>query len=166
MPFSVSKGGDTKRSPCTRLVPLPFPTRRPLNFHLPITYPQPPPTAHAAPHHRNGRPPTGTMSDTMPSTPTSEASTKVDNDSIVFHDDNKGFRRRAFHRAKEAATSRDILLFLVAFRILNALSIRTFFQPDEYFQSLEPAWQMAFGEDSGAWITWVWLRPESRDFIS
>ncbi|KAI9818073.1 MAG: glycosylphosphatidylinositol anchor biosynthesis [Pycnora praestabilis] len=51
---------------------------------------------------------------------------------------------------------RNILLFLIAFRILNALSIRTFFQPDEYFQSLEPAWQMVFGEDSGAWITWEW----------
>lgn len=67
----------------------------------------------------------------------------------------KSYRRRAFERARHAATSQDILLFLVAFRILNALSIRTFFQPDEYFQSLEPAWEMAFGADSGAWITWV-----------
>jgi hypothetical protein len=33
--------------------------------------------------------------------------------------------------------------------------VKTFFQPDEYFQSLEPAWQIAFGEDQGAWITWV-----------
>ncbi|KAL1624461.1 glycosylphosphatidylinositol anchor biosynthesis [Diplodia seriata] len=39
-------------------------------------------------------------------------------------------------------------------RIVNALTTRTFFQPDEFFQSLEPAWQMAFGEQSGAWITW------------
>jgi phosphatidylinositol glycan class B len=44
---------------------------------------------------------------------------------------------------------------LLAFRIVNALTLRTFFQPDEYFQSLEPAWQLAFGADSGAWITWV-----------
>ena len=51
--------------------------------------------------------------------------------------------------------TRDILLFLIAYRILNALSVSTFFQPDEYFQSLEPAWQMAFGKDNGAWITWV-----------
>ncbi|MCJ1269487.1 hypothetical protein MMC22_009379 [Lobaria immixta] len=65
-------------------------------------------------------------------------------------------RRRAFERAREATTSRDILLFLIAFRILNALSIKTFFQPDEYFQSLEPAWDMAFGPGSGAWITWEW----------
>ena len=117
--------------------------------------------AHATPHHRHGKL-TCTMSDTMPSTPTSEASTKVDNDSTVFHDENKGFRRRALYRAKEAATSRDILLFLVAFRILNALSIRTFFQPDEYFQSLEPAWQIVFGEDSGAWTTWVCMRRKPR----
>ena len=45
--------------------------------------------------------------------------------------------------------------FLLAFRIANALSIKTFFQPDEYFQSLEPAWQLAFGRESGAWISWV-----------
>ncbi len=44
---------------------------------------------------------------------------------------------------------------LLVFRCINALVIRTFFQPDEYFQSLEPAWQMAFGPQSGAWITWV-----------
>ncbi|GAB7342094.1 hypothetical protein MBLNU457_g0370t1 [Dothideomycetes sp. NU457] len=49
-----------------------------------------------------------------------------------------------------------VLLSLIAFRVCNALVIRTFFQPDEYFQSLEPAWQLAFGNDSGAWITWEW----------
>lgn len=69
----------------------------------------------------------------------------------------ESFRRRAFERAREATTSRDVLLFLIAYRILNALSIKTFFQPDEYFQSLEPAWDMAFGPGNGAWITWVSL---------
>jgi hypothetical protein len=49
----------------------------------------------------------------------------------------------------------NVLYFLTAFRICNALLIRTFFQPDEYFQSLEPAWDIAFGPASGAWITWV-----------
>jgi phosphatidylinositol glycan class B len=49
----------------------------------------------------------------------------------------------------------DIWIFLVVLRCTNALCVRTFFQPDEYFQSLEPAWQMAFGAQSGAWITWV-----------
>jgi hypothetical protein len=50
---------------------------------------------------------------------------------------------------------KDIWMLLFAFRIINVLCVRTFFQPDEYFQSLEPAWQMAFGSDSEAWITWA-----------
>ncbi|THC98116.1 hypothetical protein EYZ11_002404 [Aspergillus tanneri] len=49
-----------------------------------------------------------------------------------------------------------VFLALVAFRLANALSLRTFFQPDEFFQSLEPAWHVAFGESQGAWITWEW----------
>ncbi|KAL2828625.1 Alg9-like mannosyltransferase family-domain-containing protein [Aspergillus pseudoustus] len=52
--------------------------------------------------------------------------------------------------------SANILLFLVAFRLVNALTVRTFFQPDEFFQSLEPAWKIAFGESQGPWITWEW----------
>jgi phosphatidylinositol glycan class B len=35
------------------------------------------------------------------------------------------------------------------------LTLRTFFQPDEFFQSLEPAWQLAFGPNAQACITWV-----------
>ncbi|KAL2402994.1 GPI mannosyltransferase 3 [Exophiala dermatitidis] len=50
----------------------------------------------------------------------------------------------------------NLLLLLIAFRLLNALSVQTFFQPDEYFQALEPAWRLAFGADAGAWITWEW----------
>lgn len=65
--------------------------------------------------------------------------------------------RKAGAHDTQYASARDVLLFLVGFRILNALTIRTFFQPDEYFQSLEPAWHMVFGRDSGAWITWVSL---------
>jgi phosphatidylinositol glycan class B len=48
-----------------------------------------------------------------------------------------------------------VFALLLAFRIVNALTLRTFFQPDEFFQSLEPAWQLAFGGASNAWITWV-----------
>jgi phosphatidylinositol glycan class B len=48
-----------------------------------------------------------------------------------------------------------VFVLLLAFRIVNALTLRTFFQPDEFFQSLEPAWQLAFGGASNAWITWV-----------
>ncbi|KAK5952216.1 glycosylphosphatidylinositol anchor biosynthesis [Knufia fluminis] len=50
----------------------------------------------------------------------------------------------------------NLLLILIAYRLVNALSIRTFFQPDEYYQSLEPAWWLAFGDSSGPWITWEW----------
>ena len=45
-----------------------------------------------------------------------------------------------------------VFLFILSIRILNAASIATFFQPDEYFQALEPAWKLAFGE---GWLTWV-----------
>jgi phosphatidylinositol glycan class B len=40
--------------------------------------------------------------------------------------------------------------------MINALTLKTFFQPDEFFQSLEPAWHWTFGSLSGAWITWEW----------
>lgn len=47
---------------------------------------------------------------------------------------------------------------LLALRLINtACTDRTFFQPDEYFQALEPAWNLAFGPNSGAWLTWVGL---------
>lgn len=52
-------------------------------------------------------------------------------------------------------TLTDTWNVLLAFRFINALLVRTFFQPDEYFQSLEPAWQLAYGPQSGAWITWA-----------
>ena len=63
--------------------------------------------------------------------------------------------RKAYHTAYYEYQRRDMMYLLIILRFLNAISIRTFFQPDEYFQSLEPAWEMAFGASSGAWITWV-----------
>ncbi|KAL1900137.1 glycosylphosphatidylinositol anchor biosynthesis [Sporothrix stenoceras] len=54
------------------------------------------------------------------------------------------------------AQSMDILWALVALRWAFSFVVRTFFQPDEYFQALEPAWQLAHGPASGAWITWEW----------
>ncbi|KAL8725114.1 MAG: hypothetical protein Q9166_007556 [cf. Caloplaca sp. 2 TL-2023] len=91
----------------------------------------------------------------MASPALSQASTAFESDVPQDLDDHKSRRRAALQHVKEVTTLQDILLFLIAFRILNALSIRTFFQPDEYFQSLEPAWEIAFGASSGAWITWV-----------
>jgi phosphatidylinositol glycan class B len=84
----------------------------------------------------------------------SQASTKV-RDDTKDADDGAPTTPKAVKHVVRSATALDIFLFLVAFRTLNALTIQTFFQPDEYFQSLEPAWQTAFGKDSGAWITWV-----------
>lgn len=54
-----------------------------------------------------------------------------------------------------------MLLFLALFvtRLINSLSIKTFFQPDEYWQALEPAHRIAFGY---GYLTWEWheaLRP-------
>jgi phosphatidylinositol glycan class B len=60
-----------------------------------------------------------------------------------------------YHPAVHEQRAKDIFSLVMAIRFLNALCIATFFQPDEYFQSLEPAWQIAFGQRSGAWITWV-----------
>ncbi|KAK5653101.1 hypothetical protein OQA88_9199 [Cercophora sp. LCS_1] len=67
-----------------------------------------------------------------------------------------------------SAQVHDILSVLLVFRFINALSVRTFFQPDEYFQALEPAWSIAFGSNSGAWLTWEWqhqLRSSLHPFI-
>ncbi|KAH6654410.1 GPI mannosyltransferase 3 [Truncatella angustata] len=55
-----------------------------------------------------------------------------------------------------AAQVKEALAVLFTFRLVNALCVRTFFQPDEYYQALEPAWQLVFGTDSGAWMTWEW----------
>jgi GPI mannosyltransferase 3 len=59
------------------------------------------------------------------------------------------------HPLVNEQTAKDTWWILLIFRFANSLLVWTFFQPDEYFQSLEPAWQMAFGSHSGAWITWA-----------
>ncbi|KAK8089458.1 hypothetical protein PG997_004419 [Apiospora hydei] len=63
---------------------------------------------------------------------------------------------RPVAESRRAQQVRDALPMLFGFRLLNALCLRTFFQPDEYFQALEPAWRIAFGADSGPWMTWEW----------
>lgn len=54
-----------------------------------------------------------------------------------------------------ATQLKEALAVLFAFRLINVICTRTFFQPDEYYQALEPAWQLVFGPESGAWMTWV-----------
>lgn len=52
-----------------------------------------------------------------------------------------------------------VFALLLALRTVNAWTLRSFFQPDEFFQSLEPAWQLAFGDTAHACITWVNFAP-------
>jgi len=44
-------------------------------------------------------------------------------------------------------------LFLIVYRFTNALLCVTFFQPDEFFQSLEVAHRLVFGY---GYKTWEW----------
>lgn len=66
-------------------------------------------------------------------------------------------KARDLHPDVQRQRYQDVWWFLVGWRLFNAIFTTTFFQPDEYFQSLEPAWKLAFGQQSGAWITWVCL---------
>ncbi|KAF8643825.1 hypothetical protein AX16_008843 [Volvariella volvacea WC 439] len=52
---------------------------------------------------------------------------------------------------------RKELYLALTVRVLIALLTRTFFQPDEYFQSLEPAHHLVFGYGH---LTWEWLAPK------
>ena len=45
------------------------------------------------------------------------------------------------------------LIYLILFRWLNAVCVRTQFDPDEYWQALEPAHLIVFGE---GFLTWEW----------
>jgi GPI mannosyltransferase 3 len=52
-----------------------------------------------------------------------------------------------------------LYLFLCCFRILNVLLVRSFFDPDEYWQTLEPAYCAVFRPDEGmacGGYTWEW----------
>lgn len=60
------------------------------------------------------------------------------------------------HAEVLAAQKSDIFTALLLLRWTAALCVRTFFQPDEYFQAQEPAWQLLHGPASGAWMTWEW----------
>jgi Alg9-like mannosyltransferase family len=51
-------------------------------------------------------------------------------------------------------TPTTTILAALTIRILIALLTRSFFQPDEYFQALEPAHNFVFGYGT---LTWEWL---------
>lgn len=54
---------------------------------------------------------------------------------------------------QKSKEKRSLLVPLIIFRILNSLLTRSFFQADEFWQSLEPAHYKAFGYGE---LTWEW----------
>ena len=48
---------------------------------------------------------------------------------------------------------RPSVWLIIAWRLVNAFTINTFFQADEYWQALEPAHAMVFGY---GYLTWEW----------
>lgn len=46
-----------------------------------------------------------------------------------------------------------LFLAILPFRLINAFTTKTFFQPDEFFQALEPAHKMVYGF---GYTTWEW----------
>ena len=53
--------------------------------------------------------------------------------------------------------TKHIILIATVVRVLQAVSTQTFFQPDEYFQSLEVAHHAVFGYGN---LTWEWSTSE------
>jgi hypothetical protein len=64
-------------------------------------------------------------------------------------------KRRPTHpdNGQSLLLDRRLFFALVLIRVFNALTICTFFQPDEYYQSLEPAWKLVHGYGE---TTWEW----------
>lgn len=54
---------------------------------------------------------------------------------------------------KRPFSVKTLATVIFCIRLANALSITTFFQPDEYYQALEPAHNFVFGY---GYITWEW----------
>lgn len=74
----------------------------------------------------------------LPPPSTRETKEERDFDFAAYHDN-------GLHDFVNRQTAKDVFWLLIVFRFVNSLCMRTFFQPDEYYQALEPAWQMAFG---------------------
>jgi phosphatidylinositol glycan class B len=60
------------------------------------------------------------------------------------------------HRPSYAAMTVQLFVALAAFRLVNAWLLQTQFDPDEYWQTLEPAYCLAF--ESPCAYTWEWTR--------
>jgi phosphatidylinositol glycan class B len=57
-----------------------------------------------------------------------------------------------------------IFSFILLYRVINALIVETQFDPDEYWQTLEPAYCLAF--QSNCAYTWEWTRRRNVDSIN
>lgn len=57
----------------------------------------------------------------------------------------------ASKQSPSAVNLRSLFVFLLAFRIVNALITRTFFQPDEHYQTTEIAHRLVFGYGFKSW---------------
>ena len=60
---------------------------------------------------------------------------------------------------------RNIFFSILAFRLLNAFTTKTFIQADEFFQLLEPAHQLVFGYGLMSWEWKEKLRPSIHQLI-
>lgn len=54
------------------------------------------------------------------------------------------------------------MIWLFLFRIFNCLVVRSYFSPDEYWQSLEVAHELVFGYGE---LTWEWTNSSIRSII-
>jgi len=74
-------------------------------------------------------------------------------------------------KAYQTSKSLNVGIFciILVYRIINALTIQTQFDPDEYWQTLEPAYCLAFPSEYNCAYTWEWTRRrnlESRDLTN
>ena len=57
--------------------------------------------------------------------------------------------------------ARPFVLLLCAFRVLNVTLVRSYFDPDEFWQTLEPAYCTVFYPNDCPGYTWEWKRKTS-----
>lgn len=66
-------------------------------------------------------------------------------------------QRHVMTRTPALGIPHSWILIAFSVRLSTALLLETFFQPDEYYQALEPALYLASGGKLG-WLTWEWSK--------
>lgn len=69
----------------------------------------------------------------------------------LLRSESEGVQLETFTNGKCALWKITVLVFSV--RLFNALTLKTFFQADEYYQALEPAYHLVF---KYGYLTWEW----------